>query len=503
MNKKLTLAVALFSFVLATPFMARAVAVTWDFSSRVLKPLAAVIGSQTSIGTTTASTNTTLTVSATSTDTTTVLSLLKSTGASIFSALVTGNVGIGTTTPYALLSIGGNVVIGASAAGGTLGDFYLPKLGTAAGTFIAVDETGKVIATSTTSGVTSVTGTYPVASSGGTTPAISLAFGTTTSNTWANTQVFTNAPTIATFAGLVGANGGVTYAVSTSTLNIGGNAATVTTNANLSGAVTSSGSNVTSFGSQSAGVLGTAATGVLTMQATSTLYGAGGIPNSALFASTISGISLGGTLANLTATDGSLTFSGTYTGATARTIGLNVGNANTWTALQQFNNASSTQLTITASGRLYIPAGANPTIAATGDLAINTTAASSSLRYFDGTAERVAYNEIPRTFTFASSTVAYYGGSAATTTIPMGTAFRPETWTSISCYSNAGTGGLRFGDGTNFMEYVPVTTTTGTFVTLATNNTFIRGEKREIQIRQETTVTRDISCSVLVREDAD
>ncbi len=59
---------------------------------------------------------------------------------------------------------------------------------------------------------------------------------------------------------------------------------------------------------------------------------AGTISNSKLANSTISGISLGSNLANLTATDGTLTFSGTYTGATARTIGLNLGASNTWTA---------------------------------------------------------------------------------------------------------------------------------------------------------------------------
>jgi fibronectin-binding autotransporter adhesin len=48
-------------------------------------------------------------------------------------------------------------------------------------------------------------------------------------------------------------------------------------------------------------------------------------------------------LANLTATDTTLTFSGTYNGSTARTIGLNLGNANTWTARQNFANATSTQ----------------------------------------------------------------------------------------------------------------------------------------------------------------
>ncbi len=64
----------------------------------------------------------------------------------------TGNVGIGTTSPYKLFSVGGDAVIGAATAGGTLGDLYIPKLGTAAGTFIAVDAAGKVIATTSPSG---------------------------------------------------------------------------------------------------------------------------------------------------------------------------------------------------------------------------------------------------------------------------------------------------------------------------------------------------------------
>lgn len=46
-------------------------------------------------------------------------------------------------------------------------------------------------------------------------------------------------------------------------------------------------------------------------------------------------------LADLTATNGTLTFSGTYDGQVARTIGLNLGNANVWTALQTFSNADS------------------------------------------------------------------------------------------------------------------------------------------------------------------
>ena len=55
--------------------------------------------------------------------------------------------------------------------------------------------------------VTSVTGTYPVVSSGGNTPAISLAFGTTTTNIWSNLQTFTSGFTnSATSTGTFGIN---------------------------------------------------------------------------------------------------------------------------------------------------------------------------------------------------------------------------------------------------------------------------------------------------------
>jgi len=61
---------------------------------------------------------------------------------------------------------------------------------------------------------------------------------------------------------------------------------------------------------------------------------------------TVAGFALSSnvTLANLTATNSTLTFSGTYTGATARTIGLNLATANTWTGLQTFNAGISVGL---------------------------------------------------------------------------------------------------------------------------------------------------------------
>lgn len=204
-----------------------------------------------------------------------------------------GNTGVGTTSPYAQLSIGGNVVVGASTAGGTLGDLFLPKLATAAGAPLAVDPTGKVIATtspvtvvpgglnlqvqynnggifggisgattngtiinltnpliggatlttSSVNGVTLTTGgsatsylngtgaysvpvgttytsTYPITLAG---TVFSLAFGTTTSNTWAGTQTFTNSPVFSTLAaGTVNStSGGAIYNTATTSLSVG------------------------------------------------------------------------------------------------------------------------------------------------------------------------------------------------------------------------------------------------------------------------------------------
>lgn len=92
-----------------------------------------------------------------------------------------GNLGIGTTSPYAQLSVaGGNLVIGATAAGGTPGDFFEPKYGTPAGAFAAFDPTGKLISTTTPSGgsgITAITGPTGLSFSGTPTSVGTLATG--------------------------------------------------------------------------------------------------------------------------------------------------------------------------------------------------------------------------------------------------------------------------------------------------------------------------------------
>lgn len=261
--------------------------------------------------------------------------------------------------------------------------------------------------------VTSVTGTYPVVSSGGATPAISLAFGTTTSNTWAGTQTFTNSPVFSSLTGgLVSSNASSDTLYNTATTTLAGTGvisisnspvvmgasgavASLTGGANgqvlgwasgapawvatttFSGGLTYAAGNVTAdLGTSiTVGELASADFGSFTCNGSACTIDTGAVSNAMLANSTISGVALGGTLGALTATDSTLTFSGSYTGGAARTVGLNLGNANTWSALQQFSNASSTQFsaylasfgstattTISANGSVALPAGAALTI---------------------------------------------------------------------------------------------------------------------------------------------
>lgn len=104
-----------------------------------------------------------------------------------------------------------------TALGGILvGNGTSPIKSLAVGTGLSFD--GTTLSATGGGTVTAVTGTYPVISSGGATPAISLAFGTTTSNLWAGVQTFTNPITDGTLSGLIAGNAGVTYATATSTL---------------------------------------------------------------------------------------------------------------------------------------------------------------------------------------------------------------------------------------------------------------------------------------------
>lgn len=114
------------------------------------------------------------------------------------------NFGIGTTSPGSALSVQGNQFIAGNIVSTSTTASILPYASTTAisatnlvsGNCLQASTGGFLTTTGSAcnSGtVTSVTGTYPVISSGGATPAISLAFGTTTANTWVNGQIVAGA----------------------------------------------------------------------------------------------------------------------------------------------------------------------------------------------------------------------------------------------------------------------------------------------------------------------
>jgi len=107
-------------------------------------------------------------------------------------------------------------------------------------------------------------------------------------------------------------------------------------------------------------------------------------------------------LANLTALDTSLTFSGSYNGSAARTVGLNVGRTNTWSVLQNFNYSSSTAYSSfnTASSTNYLGAGlqtCNPTTGkltwASGQFGCGTDAGGGGGSIATSTTDWIVYND--------------------------------------------------------------------------------------------------------------
>ena len=139
---------------------------------------------------------------------------------------------------------------------------------------------------------------------------------------------------------------------------------------------------------------------------------------------------------------------------------------------------------------LEIPNGASPTVDATGEIAIDTT--SDQLIGY-GSAKRV-YGDgyFYPAFSYATSTA---WSTTGTTTRALGTAFIGETWSQVQCYTNTGTLNVNFTDGTNKMDMLTASTTVGTF-NLVTNNTFTASEKRYVEIGTPDSSPTKISCTV-------
>lgn len=319
----------------------------------------------------------------------------------------TGLVGIGTTSPYALLSVGGDVVVGASTAGGTLGDLYLPKLGTAAGTYLAADPTGKVIATTSPAagGITSL----GAAGQGQTGSTQTLATTTDTNvgltitssgdahmftSTWAGSLAAGRGGTGITSPSAAGVlvgsyAGGGWQQISTSTLGL--LTTHVAEGSNLYftdervddrvDALVLDGTGITTSYNDGAGSLtinSTLGTDITAAEIANGDHGdftyTGGVaaidPNAVVLATDTSG----NFLATLTSS-GSITIGNSGSENAAATADLNMANANSWTALQQFANASSTKF---SAYQAWFGATATSTFGTDGALTLATPLAVGS-----------------------------------------------------------------------------------------------------------------------------
>lgn len=150
-------------------------------------------------------------------------------------------------------------------------------------------------------------------------------------------------------------------------------------------------------------------------------------------------------LANLSATDSTLTFSGTYTGATARTIGINLGNANSWTARQTFTYASSTSLSSTGAAYFGTSAGQLTIGTSTpwATLAVNPIAGGAANRFVVGSSTLTSFVINNRGFAGIGTTSPYSaftldrvaGTSLATSSITV-TEYKRATSTSMTINAN-------------------------------------------------------------------
>lgn len=202
------------------------------------------------------------------------------------------------------------------------------------------------------------------------------------------------------------------------------------------------------------------------------------VSNAMLANSTISGISLGSNLADLTATNSTLTFSGTYNGGTARSIGLNLGNANTWSAKQTFGDIEATNATST--GSLAIPAAASPNMAGQGRIAYDTTSGNVIVGTTTTNTHVVIEGATTTLYAFdlASTSPRLKSGGIQ----PFPTHFNAQVATAAICKVTSGTSVVvNLSDGTNDTNTITCTTTETQFA-LTSNNSFTARERIEMEV---------------------
>lgn len=159
--------------------------------------------------------------------------------------------------------------------------------------------------------------------------------------------------------------------------------------------------------------------------------------------------------------------------------------ASFFSALGTFTNSVINTLLTAVSGvftsSLQIPNSSDPTVDASGEIAVNTS--TSSLRFHDNTAERQIKSEWSWGATLASSSLAYDGAfdSGGTTTIQKVGFKYGVTHTEYYCRTNVGNVTIVVGDGTASSSPIRCSAT-GTADSTASNGSFTAREMIYISV---------------------
>lgn len=202
------------------------------------------------------------------------------------------------------------------------------------------------------------------------------------------------------------------------------------------------------------------------------------VSNAMLANSTISGISLGSNLNSLSVS-GSITGTSYNGSASVSNWALNMANANTWTALQQFGNATSTQFSAGSSNQFYI----NSAGKVTGyDTIYSHTGQLNPMRPISIDLATTT------TWTGTSTTASLYGDMAAIVAPWTG------TFTKASCFTNAGTFTVELTSGTNH-AYLKNASTTAGINTFSLSMT--KGDKMYLQAGNPATSPQRVNCTFM------
>lgn len=461
-----------------------------------------------------------------------------------------GNVGIGTTSPGTLLSVGNTGGINFNPTATSTFSSSANGINITNGCYAIA---GVCIGAGGSGTVTAVTGTWPIISSGGTTPNL----------TWGG--IATSSP-IAAASGLLYATGVNTFAsVSTSSpiaMSISGNAGTVTNGVYTTGAgtvyevpltfstgLTRTTNTVTVNTSQNISTLSnltgngfvktSGGTGALSIDTNTylTAITGGTCTNQFVRAVSTAGAVTCATVANTDLANSSITVSNggglTMSGSPVSlggtlTVSLNTGNANTWTGRQNFANASSSLFSV--FNNAYFGATATSTFDSTGKLGIGSSTpaaqlginaiagipafmvgSSTTLMQIDANGKLVV-RDVTNGWDGVVSPTRYLSLNVGTTTTWTGTSSAPYspfavapfagTIRNIKCKTDASFLGVRIQiNGSNIVpSYFVSSTTVGTILATG-SNTFVAGDKISADFGTTTTAsTLSDSCTIGVTE---